>query len=313
METVKIKNYDMSWHIAADVRFPPRFDKSKQYPAIVSVHPIGSCKEQTSGNVYGEAMAKEGFVVIAFDASFQGASGGEPRFIENPVQRVTDIRHVIDYLMTLPYVDENRVGVIGVCGGGAYWLSATKTDRCIKATVSITGFNFGRLMRDGFSAYKPLESTICCRPIPRRRSDAARPSATSSRLRNTTAPRAEKSRMGRRVCFPTPASLWTGTPSASRRPSSRSLSWSSLATRLVPLAPIGMAWRFMAVPSRRTKSFLWSKARRTTTSTISPSPQNRRSLEQFRSSRTIWASRLRPHAQKAPRPLERPLYEPRSR
>ena len=84
METVKIRNYDMYWDIAADIHFPPNFDKSKKYPAIISAHPIGSCKDQTSGNVYGVALAKEGFVVIAFDASFQGASGGEPRFIVNP-------------------------------------------------------------------------------------------------------------------------------------------------------------------------------------------------------------------------------------
>lgn len=158
METVKIKNYDMSWHIAADIRLPPQFDKKKKYPAIVSVHPIGSCKDQTSGNVYGEALAKEGFVVIAFDASFQGASGGEPRFIESPAQRVADISHVVDYLVTLPYVDEERIGVIGVCGGGAYSLNATMTERRIKAAVSITGVNFGRLMREGFSGYKPLNA-----------------------------------------------------------------------------------------------------------------------------------------------------------
>jgi fermentation-respiration switch protein FrsA (DUF1100 family) len=80
----------MMWHIAADIRFPADFDRSKKYPTIVSVHPFGSCKEQTSGNVYGAALAKEGFVVIAFDASFQGASGGEPRFIEDTRLRKVD-------------------------------------------------------------------------------------------------------------------------------------------------------------------------------------------------------------------------------
>jgi fermentation-respiration switch protein FrsA (DUF1100 family) len=68
METVKIQNPDMAWQIAANIHVPPDFDKT--YPAIISVHPIGSCMEQTSGNVYGQALAKEGFVVIAFDASF---------------------------------------------------------------------------------------------------------------------------------------------------------------------------------------------------------------------------------------------------
>lgn len=156
METVTFRHRDMSWDIAANLHFPPGFDQGRKYPAIVSVHPIGSCKEQTSGNVYGEALAKEGFVVIAFDASFQGASGGEPRFIEDPTQRVEDVCRVVDYLVTLPYVDEERIGVIGVCGGGAYALSATMTERRIKAVASITGVNFGRLSREAFSGYDPI-------------------------------------------------------------------------------------------------------------------------------------------------------------
>jgi uncharacterized protein len=96
------------------------------------------------------------FVVIAFDASFQGASGGEPRFIEDPTHRVDDIRHIADYLVTLPYVDEGRIGVIGVCGGGADSINATMTQRRIKAVASVTGVNFGRPMRAGFSGDDPL-------------------------------------------------------------------------------------------------------------------------------------------------------------
>ncbi|MFG2452796.1 alpha/beta hydrolase [Streptomyces sp. NPDC048512] len=146
----------LAWDLAADVYLPPGFDESKAYPAIVSVHPIGSCKEQTAGNVYGTALADEGFVVIAFDASFQGASGGEPRSIEDPVFRVQDVSYVIDYLVTLPYVDADRIGVIGVCGGGAYAINATMTDRRIKAVGSVTGVNFGRLMHESFSRYDPI-------------------------------------------------------------------------------------------------------------------------------------------------------------
>jgi len=156
MESVKILNKDMYWDIAADLYFPAGFDKSKKYPAIISAHPIGSCKEQTSGNVYGEALAKEGFVVIAFDASFQGASGGEPRFIEDPTLRVEDFRHVADYLMTLPYVDEERIGVLGICGGGGYSINAAMTERRIKAVGTVTGANYGRLMREGFSNFDPI-------------------------------------------------------------------------------------------------------------------------------------------------------------
>lgn len=156
MKSVTFQNPDMAWPIAANIQFPPGFDETKTYPAIVSIHPFGSCKEQTSGNVYGKALAAEGFVVIAYDASFQGQSGGAPRWVEDPTQRVEDVSRVIDYLVTLPYVDENRIGVLGVCGGGGYAVNATLTEKRIKAVVSITGVNIGRLFREGFSGYNPL-------------------------------------------------------------------------------------------------------------------------------------------------------------
>lgn len=156
MESITFRNPDMAWDIAANIYFPPGFDKEKTWPTVISVHPFGSCKEQTSGNVYGEAMAKQGFVVIAFDASYQGESGGSPRWIEDPTQRAEDISHVIDYAVTLPYVDADRIGVLGVCGGGGYAINATLTDKRIKAVVSITGVNIGRLFREGFSNYDPL-------------------------------------------------------------------------------------------------------------------------------------------------------------
>lgn len=156
METVSIRNPGMYWDIAANIHFPPDFDAGKRYPAVVSNHPIGSCKEQTAGNVYGAALANAGFVVIVPDASFQGGSGGEPRWIEDPEQRVKDYRDVIDYAQSLPYVDADRIGILGICGGGGYSIKAAIIDKRIKALVSITGVNFGRLMREGFSSFDPV-------------------------------------------------------------------------------------------------------------------------------------------------------------
>lgn len=156
MQSIKFRNRDMAWDIAALILLPPDFDEARKYPALVSVHPFGSCKEQTSSKVYGAALAKEGFVVIAYDASYQGASGGEPRWVEDPTQRVEDISHVIDYAVTLPYVDADRIGVVGICGGGGYALNATLTDKRIKAVVGVTPVNIGRLFREGFSGYNPI-------------------------------------------------------------------------------------------------------------------------------------------------------------
>ncbi|WP_428156456.1 alpha/beta hydrolase [Brevundimonas sp.] len=156
MQNVKIQNPDMAWHLSADIRFPPGFDEARTYPAIITVHPFGSCKEQTSGNIYAQGMAEQGFVVIAYDASFQGESGGSPRWIEDPTQRVEDISRVIDYAVTLPYVDADRIGLIGVCAGGGYVVNATLTEKRIKAVASVTGVNVGRLFREGFSNYDPV-------------------------------------------------------------------------------------------------------------------------------------------------------------
>lgn len=149
---VTFRNRDMYRDIAADIYLPPAFDGSASYPAVVAAHPIGSCKEQTSGNIYATALAEAGNVVIAFDASFQGASGGTPRFREDPAERVEDFRRVVDYLVTLPYVDADRIGVLSVCGGGGYSLNAALTEKRFKAVVSVTGVNFGRMQRETTAA-----------------------------------------------------------------------------------------------------------------------------------------------------------------
>ncbi|MEV6253944.1 alpha/beta hydrolase [Nocardia sp. NPDC051911] len=135
MESVRFKNKDID--VAADLRFPPGFDSSKKYPAIVCGHPISSCKEQTAGSIYGERLAEMGYVTLAFDASYQGESGGEPRYLEDPAARVEDFRCAVDYLVTLDYVDEERIGALGVCGGGVYAANATMTEHRIKALGTV--------------------------------------------------------------------------------------------------------------------------------------------------------------------------------
>ncbi len=156
IQKVSFQNHNMNWPMSAQILYPDDFDQAASYPAIISVHPFGSCKEQTSGTIYGKALAKAGYVVIAFDASFQGESGGLPRYIEDPSQRVEDISRAVDYAITLPYVDNNRIAGIGVCGGGAYIISAALTEKRLKAVVGITPVNLGRLFREGFSEYNPI-------------------------------------------------------------------------------------------------------------------------------------------------------------
>nr|WP_315247429.1 alpha/beta hydrolase [uncultured Flavobacterium sp.] len=160
MKAVKFKN--KTWKVAGILQFPKDFDQTKKYPAIVCAHPISSCKDQTAGNIYGKALAEAGFITLAFDASHQGESDGEPRFLEDPAARVEDFRCAADFLTTLNYVDEKRIGVLGVCGGGGYAVSAAMTERRFKAVATVVGANYGRLLREGDftpdAAIKTLEA-----------------------------------------------------------------------------------------------------------------------------------------------------------
>src|ERR1700747_3579434 len=106
---------------------PPNMDKTKKYRALAIAHPFGGVKEQTAG-IYARKMAEKGYVTLAFDASHQGESSGYPRDTENPAERMEDIRCAVDYLTTLPIVDEDRIGLLGVGAGGSYVMAVAPTE-----------------------------------------------------------------------------------------------------------------------------------------------------------------------------------------
>ncbi len=143
--TYKLNGID----IAANVYTPANYDASKKYPAITVAHPNGGIKEQTAG-LYAQHLAEAGYITITADASYQGASGGEPRHTDKPQFRTEDVRGMADFISQYPGVDANRLGALGICGGGGYTLNATKSDKRIKAVATLSMFNSGEVRRNGF-------------------------------------------------------------------------------------------------------------------------------------------------------------------
>lgn len=135
--------------IAANVYTPANYDAAKKYPALVVAHPNGGVKEQVAG-LYSQRMAEQGYICLAFDAAFQGASEGEPRSTDNPANRIEDIRRAADILLQYPGVDAQRLGILGICGGGGYTLKAVQTDKRFKAVATLSMFNTGLVRRNGF-------------------------------------------------------------------------------------------------------------------------------------------------------------------
>lgn len=135
--------------IAANVYTPADYDASKKYPAVAVAHPNGGIKEQTAG-LYAQRLAEAGYITIAADAAYQGASGGEPRHTDKPFFRVEDIHGMADYISQYPGVDASRLGVLGICGGGGYTLKAAQSDKRFKAVATLSMFNSGEVRRNGF-------------------------------------------------------------------------------------------------------------------------------------------------------------------
>lgn len=134
--------------VVGNLFFPKDFDKNKKYPAIIVGHPAGGVKEQTAG-IYAAKLAEQGFITLAFDASYQGESGGEPRFLEDPFIRVEDFRAATDYLGIHPSVDENKIAVLGICAGGGFAVKAAQTEHRIKAVATVSMVDLGQLRREG--------------------------------------------------------------------------------------------------------------------------------------------------------------------
>lgn len=144
MKRISFKN--RSIEVAGNIHFPNDFDETKSYAALVLATPGSSVKEQI-GAVYAEKMAARGLVALTFDPSYQGESDGEPRDLEDPAARVEDIRCAVDYLMTLPYVDEERVGLLGICAGGGYAVNAALTEHRFKAVGTVVACDIGQAFR----------------------------------------------------------------------------------------------------------------------------------------------------------------------
>lgn len=142
--------YDLNGlKIRANVYTPTGYDPSKSYPAIVVAHPNGGVKEQVSG-LYSQLLAEAGYITLAFDAAYQGASEGMPRNTDRPANRIEDIHRAADILAQYPGVDRERMGVLGICGGGGYTVAAAQTDKRFKAVATLSMFNSGLVRRNGF-------------------------------------------------------------------------------------------------------------------------------------------------------------------
>lgn len=135
--------------IAGNVYTPAGYDPSKKYPAVVVAHPNGGVKEQTAG-LYAQHLAEQGYITIAADAAYQGASGGQPRNVDKPANRIEDIHGMADFITSYDGVDADRLGVLGICGGGGYTLKAVQSDKRFKAVATLSMFNSGEVRRNGF-------------------------------------------------------------------------------------------------------------------------------------------------------------------
>lgn len=142
--------------LAADL-YMPKNRGNQKLAAIAISGPFGAVKEQASG-LYAQTMAERGFITLAFDPSYTGESGGEPRNVASPEINTEDFMAAVDYLGLNPAVDRNRIGIIGICGFGGMALNAVAVDKRVKAVVASTMYDMSRLMGKGFQDGLSLEN-----------------------------------------------------------------------------------------------------------------------------------------------------------
>lgn len=143
--TYKLNGIDIS----ANVYTPGNYNPGNKYPAVVVAHPNGGVKEQVAG-LYAQRLAEQGYIAIAADAAYQGASGGMPRNVDKPANRIEDIHGMADFITRYAGVDADRLGLLGICGGGGYSLKAAQTDKRFKAIATLSMFNSGLVRRNGY-------------------------------------------------------------------------------------------------------------------------------------------------------------------
>lgn len=143
--TYKLNGLDIS----ANVYTPANFDPKAKHPTVVVAHPNGGVKEQVAG-LYAQHLAELGYVTITADAAYQGASGGQPRSVDKPVNRIEDIHGMADFISQYSGADSTRLGLLGICGGGGYSLAAAETDKRFKSVATVSMFNSGRVRRNGY-------------------------------------------------------------------------------------------------------------------------------------------------------------------
>ena len=155
----KVSFKNSTFQMSGELYLPAGYEKLGKLPAIVVAHPAGAVKEQAPAS-YARGLAAKGLVVLTYDASHQGESGGEPRCVEYPADRIEDIRCAVDYLTTLPFVDSSRIGAMGICAGGGYSIAAATTDRRIKAVAGVSATDAGTAMRDGWLGGTPVAEQL---------------------------------------------------------------------------------------------------------------------------------------------------------